>query len=95
MNLRRVLKGEEAAARVDLEDLETMVSTRKYLPIARILLQEGGTRRALRSPNLKRQLPISCLRRPGSTVRGGQMSAGAMSRRRPGSELAGRLVPLT
>ncbi len=43
MNLRRVLKGEEAAARVDLEDLETLVSTRKYLPIARILLQEGGT----------------------------------------------------
>jgi mRNA-degrading endonuclease RelE of RelBE toxin-antitoxin system len=43
MNLRRVLKGEEAAASVDLEDLETLVSTRKYLPIARILLQEGGT----------------------------------------------------
>lgn len=41
MNLRRVQKG-EAAARVDLEDLETMVSTRKYLPIARILLQEDG-----------------------------------------------------
>jgi Txe/YoeB family toxin of Txe-Axe toxin-antitoxin module len=43
MNMRRVLNGETAAARVDLEDLETMVSTRKYLPIARILLQEDGT----------------------------------------------------
>jgi mRNA-degrading endonuclease RelE of RelBE toxin-antitoxin system len=42
MNLRRVQKGEAAAARVDLEDLETIVSTRKYLPIARILLQEDG-----------------------------------------------------
>ena len=42
MNLRRVQKGEAAAASVDLEDLETMVSTRKYLPIARILLQEDG-----------------------------------------------------
>jgi Txe/YoeB family toxin of Txe-Axe toxin-antitoxin module len=42
MNLRRALKGEAAAARVDLEDLETMVSTLKYLPIARILLQEDG-----------------------------------------------------
>ena len=42
MNLSRVLKGEAVAAMVNLEDLETMVRTRKYLPIARILLQEGG-----------------------------------------------------
>jgi mRNA-degrading endonuclease RelE of RelBE toxin-antitoxin system len=42
MNLRWALKGEAAASLVSLEDLETIVSTRKYLPIARILLQEGG-----------------------------------------------------
>jgi mRNA-degrading endonuclease RelE of RelBE toxin-antitoxin system len=42
MQMSRERKGEAAAATVNLEDLETMVSTRKYLPIACILLKESG-----------------------------------------------------
>jgi hypothetical protein len=34
--------GDPAAVRFDLGDLETIVSSRKYLPIARTLLQEDG-----------------------------------------------------
>lgn len=34
------MEGEGSAERVDIEDLESMVRTRKYLPLARILLQE-------------------------------------------------------
>lgn len=42
-HMRREPHCDVAAARVDLEDLESMVSTRKYLPLARVLLQEEGT----------------------------------------------------
>jgi mRNA-degrading endonuclease RelE of RelBE toxin-antitoxin system len=43
MHMQRELIGEAAAARVDLEDLESMVTTRKYLSLARVLLREDGT----------------------------------------------------